>query len=329
MARKAQTGWSWTALAWGALALLLLPGWFAPAVARAQGAGADTLALTWTAPGDDGSIGTATGYELRMSPLPIDEATWTAGTIVPGAPVPLPAGSPQRMVVRGLVPGTTYFFAIRSVDEAGNWSAISNVVRWDGLDTAPPSAPTGVSAGIASGGGVRVAWAPNPEADLAGYSVYRGVAAAGPFAPLSGSLVTAAEYLDAVPPPGVDTVWYQVTARDLAGNESARSASAMALLAAPVSGWTMEAGYPNPSGAGTSVRIPLVVPGPGGDARVEIVNSIGQRVRTLDLGARPPGPTDVVWDGRNDAGREVAPGVYTAWLIAGPARASVRLVRVP
>ena len=52
-------------------------------------------------------------------------------------------------------------------------------------------------------------------------------------------------------------------------------------------------------------------------------------MRLLDLGAVGAGSPVVQWDGRSDGGREVAPGVYTAWLIAGGTRLSIRLVRVP
>ena len=49
----------------------------------------------------------------------------------------------------------------------------------------------------------------------------------------------------------------------------------------------------------------------------------------MDLGQLPPGPTLIQWDGRNDAGMNVAPGPYTAWLIAGSTRMSVKFVRIP
>jgi hypothetical protein len=59
---------------WGPLlvALLLLLV-LAPIVAHAQGAGADTLTLAWTGPGDDRQVGTATDDELRLSASPIDD----------------------------------------------------------------------------------------------------------------------------------------------------------------------------------------------------------------------------------------------------------------
>jgi hypothetical protein len=275
------------ALAW-ALTLALGAG-----TARAQ-APADTVSLMWTAPGDDGNIGTAQGYEMRMSLAPIDESNWSGATLVAGAPPPLPAGTTQLMVARGLSYGTTYYFAIKTVDDAGNWSPISNLVRWDWVfDTAPPAAPSGLAAALAAGG-VRVTWTPNSEADLAGYSVYRALAASGPFTDVSGSLLASPTFLDATVPPGTAVVWYQVTARDNSGNESARSSIASLTLVATATGtWSLDPGYPNPSPAGATVHIPLTVPAGAGEARIEIVNNIGQRVRRIDLGVLASGNSSI------------------------------------
>ena len=302
----------------------------APMPARAQGAGTDSLTLAWSAPGDDGDIGTASVYEMRMSTSPIDSSNWSIAALVKGAPVPQPAGTRERMVARGLTAGTIYYFAVRTADEVGNWSGLSNVVRWDWInDTAPPAAPLGLAAALQGGGGVQVNWAPNSEPDLAGYTVYRALGAGGPFTALNGPLVTSASYMDGTIPAGTGTVWYQVTARDGTGNESARSNTISVSLGAGTTAWAFRLAYPNPSGPGKSVRLPLVVPPVGGEARIEIVNNIGQRVRRMDLGTLAPGTPIIQWDGRNDAGREVAPGAYTAWLIAGSTRIGVRVVRVP
>lgn len=87
-----------------------------------------TVTLGWTAPGNDGTIGTASAYSLRFSSSAISEGTWAAATAIPGPPVPQTAGTPQSMPAAGFVPGQTYYFAIKAVDGAGNWSGISNLV---------------------------------------------------------------------------------------------------------------------------------------------------------------------------------------------------------
>ncbi|MFH0951565.1 MAG: FG-GAP-like repeat-containing protein, partial [Patescibacteria group bacterium] len=86
-----------------------------------------TTVLTWTAPGDDGAVGQATGYDLRYLKETITDSNWSQATRVTGLGVPKPAGSQETFIVRNLTPATNYFFAIKSVDENDNWSPISNV----------------------------------------------------------------------------------------------------------------------------------------------------------------------------------------------------------
>ena len=112
-----------------------------------------SITLTWTAPGDDGSTGTAAGYDIRYSHGGARyEGNWASATQVTGEPTPAAAGTNQSMVVSGLSPSTTYYFAIKSRDRAANISAISNSPSGQTLapdTTAPaqwaiwrPAAPT-------------------------------------------------------------------------------------------------------------------------------------------------------------------------------------------
>jgi len=103
---------------------------FAVVVAPARSAHAEdgTVTLGWTAPGDDSLVGTATAYDLRYYPLPIKPETFFSTFKVSPAPLPQTSGKRQTVTVHGLVPGGTYYFAIRTVDDAGNWSLMSNVV---------------------------------------------------------------------------------------------------------------------------------------------------------------------------------------------------------
>jgi hypothetical protein len=295
-----------------------------PITAQAQ---PDSVRLRWTAPGDDANIGTASAYSLRWSLSPIDAGNWASATEVVSPPAPLPAGGVHTFTVRGLTFGTPYYFALRTVDEAGNWSALSNVLLWNWVyDTAPPSAPAGVSAGLQSPD-VRVRWNPNTEPDLAGYSVYRSTTSGSGFVRISPTLVGSAEFVDSNLPPGVDRLYYQVTATDESGNESSRSAQAMALLVAAGS-WALESPYPNPSSG--PVNFPITVPAEGpGSARLDILTPAGHRVRSIELATLLPGAQLVTWDGRNDSGEPVAPGVYRGRVKTGGTDRWVRLVRVP
>lgn len=88
------------------------------------------IALTWTAPGDDGLAGTAVAYDIRTSPVPINsEADFAAAQVVAGAPVPQPSGAIEQFILAGLDANTTYYVAIKSRDNAvpANVSALSNV----------------------------------------------------------------------------------------------------------------------------------------------------------------------------------------------------------
>lgn len=90
---------------------------------------AASIALRWTAPGDDGKIGTAKQFDIRYSTSPITSTNWGSATQVVGEPIPLVAGTQQRMIVTGLQPGIDYYFAVKTADEVPNWSTISNVLR--------------------------------------------------------------------------------------------------------------------------------------------------------------------------------------------------------
>ncbi len=86
-----------------------------------------SINLSWIAPGDDGSIGTASSYEMRWQIVPITAANWSNGIILTGLPTPLVAGTTQTYTAIGLSPNTTYYFALKTKDEASNESAISNI----------------------------------------------------------------------------------------------------------------------------------------------------------------------------------------------------------
>jgi flagellar hook assembly protein FlgD len=60
--------------------------------------------------------------------------------------------------------------------------------------------------------------------------------------------------------------------------------------------------------------------------QVGIHDVAGRIVRTIDAGVRPAGAHELTWDGRDDAGVPVAPGVYLARLAAGGAAAVTRVV---
>jgi len=83
--------------------------------------------LSFTAPGDDAGSGQASEYDLRYSTEPITEDNWKFAVPAPPLPGPLPALSSETATISGLDAGTTYYFAIRTLDESGLTSGPSNV----------------------------------------------------------------------------------------------------------------------------------------------------------------------------------------------------------
>ena len=89
--------------------------------------GGTALTLSWTAPGDDESEGSASTYDLRYATTPItDEAAFEAAMSATGEPFPKSSGTTQSTKVIGLDPESVYHFALKSLDNVGNSSALSN-----------------------------------------------------------------------------------------------------------------------------------------------------------------------------------------------------------
>lgn len=115
-----------------ALALLIL---LLPYSSRAQ---TPSAMLDWTAPGDDGNIGTASSYELRYRSVGISGTDtlgwWNAAIVVPSMPVPRVAGTLETVTISsGFNWATTYYFIIKACDDGlpgpgiPNCSGFSNV----------------------------------------------------------------------------------------------------------------------------------------------------------------------------------------------------------
>ncbi|MCK4415330.1 MAG: fibronectin type III domain-containing protein [Candidatus Eisenbacteria sp.] len=100
--------------------------------------------LAWTAPGDNGMDGQASTYDIRYSANSDSLQAWadssTIVVAVPNAPPPSSPGSTDTVRISGLMPITMYYFALKTADEASNFSDLSNIA--DTLTTGnwPPAA---------------------------------------------------------------------------------------------------------------------------------------------------------------------------------------------
>ncbi len=81
--------------------------------------------------------------------------------------------------------------------------------------------------------------------------------------------------------------------------------------------------YPNPFNSQTMIKYSLSKPA---QVSISIFNILGQRVRTLVKDERQNGAMSVIWNGKNDQGREVSSGIYFYQLKAGEYSQTRRMV---
>jgi len=128
-----------------------------------------TVQLVWTAPGDDGSSGAATAYVVKYATFDVTAGNFDEASVstFPQVWTPKTGGlteglSPLREVT-GLYPGTTYYFAMKAVDEAGfkgSWSTVGvNLERTKYAQDLPPPQPTGLTA-VAGDHQITLTWDP-------------------------------------------------------------------------------------------------------------------------------------------------------------------------
>jgi len=72
--------------------------------------------------------------------------------------------------------------------------------------------------------------------------------------------------------------------------------------------------YPNPFSSSTSISYKL---NEQSNISVRIYNILGQRVKEFKVGIQAAGVRGIVWDGTNEIGRKVPPGVYLYQLMTG------------
>jgi hypothetical protein len=137
-----------------------------------------------------------------------------------------------RFVDKAFQFGATYTYEVRALSFTPGNANLNEAIEGNASaplvftprDTFPPSAPASIT--IASiNAQVSLFWPSNPEADLAGYNIYRAEDAHVPpnqWVKLNARLHTPTTFRDDRVQVG-KTYFYQVTAVDTAGNESARS----------------------------------------------------------------------------------------------------------
>jgi len=88
----------------------------------------------------------------------------------------------------------------------------------------------------------------------------------------------------------------------------------------------LDAGFPNPFTASTSVRYELKTPS---SVSLAVYDVAGRHLKKLDARAiAVPGSYSVAWDGTDDGGRRVPAGVYFYRLVTAAGVETARVVRI-
>ena len=129
-----------------------------------------TVTVSWTSPGDDGTVGTAAVYDVRylQGSTAIDETSWATATEATGEPTPQAAGNTETFTITGLVQDQEYFIAIKTGDEVPNWSGVSNSPRANPADLVAPAAVTDLRSPSNDDTSVTLEWTAPGDDDATG-----------------------------------------------------------------------------------------------------------------------------------------------------------------
>lgn len=153
-------------------------------LAAAPGSYGGSLLLGWTAPGNDGNIGTASHYQVRCSTDPAYDGTDFSDPGLKAYTIPVegPAGDNHSSELGGLRGGVVYFCAVKTWDFAGNYSLPSATAAAAAMsDPFPPLPPADLSVIDTpgdEGGSLSLSWTLSPDdgagaRDVYGYKIYR------------------------------------------------------------------------------------------------------------------------------------------------------------
>jgi hypothetical protein len=193
----------------------------------------------------------------------------------------------------------------------------SNIVEGFSVDNLAPDAVT-LSGGPQSGF-VQLNWTEPDNEEPKFYSVYRRLSSEPAFGAAIAK-VGSRDYRDEDIQKSTSYV-YAVTATDYGSNESKLS-NELPVTTTAVAGqgvelptnYALAQNHPNPFNPTTmiSYQIPKA-----GEVKLTIINSLGQKVRTLVSGQVAAGYHQALWDSRDDNGNFVGSGTYLYRLEAG------------
>jgi hypothetical protein len=286
---------------------------------------ASSVTLTWITPGDDGSVGLASQYDIRYAQFEITEENWTSATRATGLPVPKQPGREETFVVSGLDDATQYYFAIRTADEVPNWSPLSPVVCRRTLasgQTAVPNPISNLEVTAAAPTVLTLRWtSPDNGAggnaflyvvqyskdsstaeNLSQATAATGVPRPGPIGSIESFAVSGLDpsevYYFSVRSCNVDFVWSELS--NIASDTTLLSGAPEDIAYA----------YPNPFNPAENSTVTFANIPANSDLSIRSVSGYIVREWMNNSGE------DILWDGTNESGNAVASGVYS-WYIHG------------
>lgn len=314
----------------------------AASAANAQDNAYNSLTASWTAPGDDGTAGQVSAYELFYDTRApgADVAAWWNSvpysqrvSLIPPLAV---AGRPDSARVSGLTQGTTYYFVIVARDEAANVSGFSNVASGATWSCgAPTSAPASFGADTDSAG-VLVTWGAATDPAALSLHLYRAVGSTPAWTLLQSLAPSATSFRDAQTSAGT-TYRYRAAwaGPDIQGVSCEGPVSAQAVVTTParagavsIAGGGKVHAYPNPATGPVQIAFDVTAPAPI-IAKIRVYDMNGHWLATVAEGTFPPGRSVVTWDRLGRTGRTLAPGYYELLGTIGNDRVRERLVLLP
>ncbi len=308
-----------------------------------------SIPLTWTATGDDGSSGSATAYDIRYSTSIITDANWDAATRASNEPIPQSAGSTEIFIIDSLEPNTTYYFAIKTSDEAFNWSALSNVISKTTLDTTPPGRITDLLASTdTANGAIVLGWTAPGDDNMVGtaalYEIRYSLNTITDLNWLGTSLFTApplplaAGEQQSIKITGLTAglrYYIAIKTFDSNGNQSALSNVSSAEAGINISTdlddsnnnlpkeFSLAQNYPNPFNPTTTIGFSLPKTS---YVKLNIYNIEGKKVKSLVDNSLPAGQHLITWDGTNSDGSKTATGIYIYRIVTDTYTAANKMV---
>jgi hypothetical protein len=290
---------------------------------------ADSVNLIWTAPGEDSLVGRAARYDLRYSARMITPENFLQATQAPAVPLPAPPGTTQFYVLDGLPAGVVCYIALKTVDQAGNWSAMSNVIAR--LPQGAPLIPAASALISPEDGATGVATGPTLTWQVSsGATSYRLQVAPEPGfrSPVvdQGGIVGTSYAVGRLA--NDSTYYWRVQGSGQGGSgawSSVRSFRTVAEMAPPLSGSMFSLPRPNPARDLSCFALTLPE---AAQVRVEVFDLVGRRVRLLVDESCAAGPREFQFDLRDDRGLQLAAGVYLVRAQVGSTPFTRRLVIV-